>query len=298
MPGGPSIWFRVQLFHQHRHGIDVMALPPTPPMRRPFILKDITFWARISQQKLRLVSATVRGRWATLRPSFRQAAKTLQQDTAVFAADGQMCAMLVVDIVDFTRPDRDEQIRLHMHKSLYAILREALDASGAPLDRCHVQHRGDGALIILPPEYPVHILLDSFPDLLGSLIRRYNRVSAEEARMQWRAAVHVGPVYRDADGVSGDEVTLLCRILEAPQLSYPLGGPYAVLAFAVSDYVYDTVVRRHLSLADPGSFEPIGGQVKHTNVEAWVLTPGKTMPYLTVIDPLSRRAPGARGRHG
>jgi hypothetical protein len=196
-----------------------------------------------------------------------------------------MCAMLAVDIVDSTRPDRNEQIRLDMHKNMYRILRQALRGSGVRWARCHVQHRGDGALIVLPPEYAVTCLIGSFSDRLRALIRRYNRGAAEQARMQLRAAVNVGPVYLDQDGVSGDEVTLLCRILEAPHLSYALACSGSVLAFAVSDYVYSRVVQRHPDLADPDSFKSIKVQVKHTYVEAWLLAPGDISQWPTIVPP-------------
>ncbi len=192
---------------------------------------------------------------------------------ARFAANGQMCAMLAVDIVDYTRPDRNEQIRLEMHKNLYRILRHALRGSGVRWTGCHHQHRGDGALIVLPPAYPVTCLLGSFPDRLSASIRRYNSECAEQARMQLRVSVNVGPVYLDEDGISGDDVTLLCRILEAPHLSYAVARSKSVLAYAISDYVYSAVVQRHPELSDPGSFRSIKVQVKHTYVEAWMLAP-------------------------
>jgi hypothetical protein len=196
-----------------------------------------------------------------------------------------MCAMLAVDIVDFTRPDRNEQIRLDMHKSLYQILRDAIGGSEVGWADCHVQHRGDGALIVLPPEYPVTCLIGSFPDRLRASLRRYNRDAAEHARMQLRAAVNVGPVYLDQDGVSGDDVTLLCRILEAPHLSYALACSESVLAFAVSEYVYSRIVQRHPDLIDPDSFKSIKVQVKHTYVEAWMLAPGDLSQWPTMTSP-------------
>jgi hypothetical protein len=46
-------------------------------------------------------------------------------DPAASPASGQVCAMLAFDIVGFTRPDRDEETRIHIHKVLYEILRES-----------------------------------------------------------------------------------------------------------------------------------------------------------------------------
>lgn len=36
--------------------------------------------------------------------------------------------------------------------------------------------------------------------------------------MQLRAAVHIGPVYRDDHGIAGKDITMLCRMLDARQL--------------------------------------------------------------------------------
>jgi hypothetical protein len=138
---------------------------------------------------------------------------------------------------------------------------------------------------VLPPEYPVKYLIGSFPERLRASIRRYNRDSSEQARIQLRASVNVGPVYIDEDAISGDDVTLLCRILEAPHLSYALACSDSVLAFAVSDYVYSAVVQRHPGLADPVSFKSIKVKVKHTYVEAWLLAPGDMAQWPTMMPP-------------
>ena len=67
---------------------------------------------------------------------------------------GQVCAMLTLDIAGFTSPDRDEEVRIYIHKALYAMLRKAVQGSGMPWDRCHHEDRGDGALVIAPPDIP------------------------------------------------------------------------------------------------------------------------------------------------
>ena len=42
-----------------------------------------------------------------------------------------MCAVFAVDIVGFTRPDRDDDIRLYLHEQLYEYLRESLRSTPA-----------------------------------------------------------------------------------------------------------------------------------------------------------------------
>jgi hypothetical protein len=48
---------------------------------------------------------------------------------------GQVCAMLAVDIAEFTRADRDDEIQLHLRTSLYGILRDTLGGSVIPWDQ-------------------------------------------------------------------------------------------------------------------------------------------------------------------
>lgn len=170
---------------------------------------------------------------------------------------GQVCAMIAVDIAGYTRPDRDDEFRLHMRNALYVLLRDACRGSGLPWDECQHADCGDGALVIIPPGIPALPLVDPFPERLRSLIRRHNRMSAEPARMQLRVAANIGPVHRDDHGIAGDDVTLLFRMLDAQPVRRALSESEAECVLVVSDYMYECLVRRHPSLIDPGSFRPL-----------------------------------------
>lgn len=189
-------------------------------------------------------------------------------------ANGQLCAMLAFDIADFTRQDRDEDVRMHLHKVLYEILPAAFDGSGMPWNQCHHEDRGDGTLVIVPPSIPAAPIIDPFPARLCALIRRHNRMSAQPARMQLRAAAHIGPVYADGHGMIGDDINLLCRMIDARPLRAALADSGTELALAVSDYVHSTQVVRHPTLVDPDLFQPMKARVKRTRVRAWIHLPG------------------------
>ena len=193
---------------------------------------------------------------------------------AASPASGQLCAMLAFDIVGFTRPDRDEEVRIHIHKALYEILREALLGSGMPWDRCHHEDRGDGALVVAPPDVAAHGIIDPFPERLRSLIRLHNRMSVPAAQIQVRAAAHIGPVYHDDHGLIGDDINLLFRMLDARPLRKALVSSGAELALAISGYMYDSLVRRHPSLAGSAVFRQVNAKVKGTRVNAWIHLPG------------------------
>ena len=190
-------------------------------------------------------------------------------------AEGQFHAMLATDIAGYSSPRRDDEIRLHMHKAMYEMLGDALTGSGIPWDACYHEDRGDGALVLVPPDIAAAGLIDPFPVRLRALIRHYNHVSCDAARMQLRATVHAGPVYSDAHGLVSDDIIYLFRMLEARRLRRALADSGAELAMAVSGYFHERMVLRQPSLADPAQFTPFRAGVKRTSIRGWLYVPGK-----------------------
>ena len=111
---------------------------------------------------------------------------------------------------------------------------------------------------------------------MRALVRRHNHFSCEAARLQLRIAAHIGPVNHDGYGFVGTDVNLLFRMLEARPLKRALAESGADVALVVSDYVYDSLVRRHPSRVSPDAFRPARFQVKHTRAKAWTYLPGVT----------------------
>jgi hypothetical protein len=101
---------------------------------------------------------------------------------------GQVCAMVAVDMAEFTRPDRDDDHRMFMREELYRILELAFDGSGIPWTACFPEDRGDGVLVVASPGNGATGIIDPLPERLRSLIRRHNHVSSAPARIQLRAA--------------------------------------------------------------------------------------------------------------
>jgi hypothetical protein len=187
---------------------------------------------------------------------------------------GQVCALLAVDIAGFTRPDRDDDVRMFMREELYRILERAFDGSGTQWTACFREDRGDGVLVVVPPGIAVTGLIDPLPERLGSLIRRHNHFSSAAAQMQLRVAAHLGPVDHDGHGFVGTDVDFLFRMLDARPLKHALASTEADLALIVSEYVYRNIVSRHPSLVSPAAFRPVRFQVKYTRARAWTYVPG------------------------
>jgi hypothetical protein len=184
-------------------------------------------------------------------------------------ADGQLCTLFAVDIAGFTRPDRDDDIRLYLHERLYGMLQKAFDGSGIPWTACWHEDRGDGALVVIPPGVSSLNLVGPLPERLCGLVRRHNHVSRDAAQIQLRAAAHFGLVEHDGHGFVGSDVNLLFRLLDAPPLKRALAASRADLALIVSDYVYRSFVCRHPSLTSPDAFESVMFQVKQARFQAW-----------------------------
>ena len=183
------------------------------------------------------------------------------------------CGLFAVDIAEFTRPWRDDDIQIYMHKSLYEMLETAFDRSDVPWADCFHEDRGDGVLVVAPAIIPA-AMLAPIPDRLRALIRRHNRVSCEAAQIQLRTAVHLGPVHHDGYGFVGADVNLLCRLLDARQLKQRLVGSVTEIGLITSDYFYVNVIRRQPSFVDPVLFDSVRIRVKETRTRAWVYLPG------------------------
>ena len=134
-------------------------------------------------------------------------------------------------------------------------------------------------------------------------------------RIQLRVALHVGPVGRDSEGLTGQAVITAARIVDAPVLKARLAAEHADLIFAASDYVYDHVVRNCGGQVDPVAFEHMECQVKETHVSVWAHLAGRMAPPpglgavpspapgaapgpLPVAPPLGKLPPEVRGREG
>jgi hypothetical protein len=210
-------------------------------------------------------------------------------DPRLPAADGQICGLFAVDVAAFTDPRRDEYVQLYVREMLYRILERAFDGSGVLWRSCRHEDRGDGVVVVVPPVIPVDGLADPLPERLCGLIRVHNRLSSEEARIQLRAAAHVGKVYHDGHGFAGDAASHLFRLLQASGFKQLLATSDSDLAFIASDYFYDTVIRRHPTLVDPAAFQPVAVDVRHATATGWVQLVGEASRSARIL-PLDRSA--------
>ena len=117
------------------------------------------------------------------------------------------CSVLFTDVAGFSDPVRNDGDRDVVRAAMYAILRSAFEASGVPWAACYREDRGDGAVIVVPPTISTHRVVDPLVAELADRLRPYNRRASEVVRIQLRVALHVGPVGKDAEGLTGQAVS-------------------------------------------------------------------------------------------
>jgi hypothetical protein len=196
--------------------------------------------------------------------------------------------ILMVDVVDFTNPSRIVADLMDVQEGVYEVLRTAFAESGVDFDSCQREDRGDGALILIPPEFSKSKLADLLPDRLVAELRRHNATRSPRSRFKLRVGIHAGDIRRNANGWVGHAVNLTARILEAAEVKSALARSDGLLALVASDYFYTEVIEQDPGVA-PETYRRIEVSVKKFSGALWLRIPGEGMP-------LPRTEPAAPGR--
>lgn len=200
---------------------------------------------------------------------------------ARIATSGQNCTIVLTDVVGFSGPERDDEARRIIRQATMAMTRLAL---GPVWDASHREDRGDGHLIVVPPDISTAQVIDQLVTVLPRQLRIHNRRYSDQVRIQLRVAVDVGPVADDGMGMSGRSIIQTARMLEAPAFKAAMIDHDAVLGVAVSPFIYQAHVGSDGSSLDPDGYIQVPVQVKGASGSAWVQLVGPTG-----IIPSSRR---------
>ncbi|WP_192810076.1 Crp/Fnr family transcriptional regulator [Actinomadura rudentiformis] len=190
------------------------------------------------------------------------------------AWSGGNCSILLTDIAGFGGHSRDDDDRMIVRDAMYVMLQDAFAGSGLGQPDYYQEDRGDGALIVVPPDTPTRSVVDPTLARLAALLRRHNRRASEATRLQLRIALHVGPVTWDPRGVSGTAIIQTARLLEAPVLKNRLAETGADLGFIASTFVYETVIQQGPGFVDPACYLPVEIQVKESALTGWMYLAG------------------------
>ena len=129
-------------------------------------------------------------------------------------------AIVVVDIAESTHPVRTNHDRLVIRAAMYDALEQAFGEQDWP--QCRRYDRGDGVLILVPPDVPKARLVTGLPARLETVLACHNAAMEERGgeravatQIQLRVAVHAGEVTFDRHGVVGAAIDHTFRLVDA-----------------------------------------------------------------------------------
>jgi len=219
-------------------------------------------------------------------------------------------AILCADVERFGDRSRTRLHQIAVRNGLYAALRTAFARSGVSWEDCYHEDRGDGVLILVPPDVPKNVLSASIPRELAVALAGHNQANDRQARIRLRLAVHAGEIHLDDHGVVGTAINVAFRLIDAQALRRALVDSGGTLAVIASQWFFEEVIR-HDPASDPAGYRQVEISVKETREAAWICRPDDPYPpegnsgsagdvhlpgILTVAPPVGRLDRPVRGR--
>lgn len=166
-------------------------------------------------------------------------------------------ALFVVDLENSTA--NSDLVKGRMRRVLYRLLDEALRLSEVrPEDRDRLVDRGDGVLVLIKPtdRLPTPNLFTVLIPTFERLVAQHNKHSPDRP-VRLRMAVHAGEVHHDEHGPFGEAVDLACRLLDSSELKAALKCADASTVLAVSQYLYEAIIRHEYDDIDATRYSPL-----------------------------------------
>lgn len=166
--------------------------------------------------------------------------------------------------------------QLTLREVIYDVVQSAFTATGVDLSR-PPEDRGDGVLLVLPAAVPKQPVLGRWVNELHEALRERNSQLKEPIRV--RIGIHAGEVHHDDYGVAGTDVNIACRLASCEPAKRTLGAAHAAtVVVAVSDYIYQSVVRHGGPYIDPDSYRQHPLRTTEFNGSVWLRVPGYSIP--------------------
>lgn len=204
--------------------------------------------------------------------------------------------IIAVDVEGFG--GRDLWRQRVVREGLYVSVQAAFAWCGMQWERCYSEDRGDGVLILVPPEVPNSRLVECLPNELAARLREHNAGADIGARIRLRVVVHAGEVDRDRHGVSAPAVVFAFRLLNSAALKKALAGSRGVLALITSAEFFQNVVVNYPA-ANPEIYWKVWVSEKETTTDAWVCLPDNhVVPSAGERETVRNRSDGAQRDKG
>jgi hypothetical protein len=142
--------------------------------------------------------------------------------------------IVVLDVEGFGHPRRTNPHQLAVREGLYQAVGDAFRQAELPWTPDTHEDRGDGILILVPPEFPKTLFVEKLPSALVKALTKHNREHADEEGIRLRMSLHAGEVPYDPRGVYGRAVILAFRLVDAKLLKAALADSTGVLAINVA----------------------------------------------------------------
>ncbi|OLF10702.1 hypothetical protein BLA60_16195 [Actinophytocola xinjiangensis] len=177
--------------------------------------------------------------------------------------------IIAVDIEGLLDANREIDNYRETRKGMYEVLRTAFSESGIELDICEVQDRGDGTLVLVPPDISKSLVADRLPYRISSAVIRHNDRRVHPAPLRLRIGVHAGDL-RTEDGYrSGRAVLTAVRLVDADVVSKELRAAGASVAVIVSEEFYTQIIQPDMGTS-PRSYQPVAVPIEDTAIRAWL----------------------------
>jgi hypothetical protein len=160
---------------------------------------------------------------------------------------------------------------------LYRALRAALGNVGIKLADCHREDRGDGVLVLIPPDVAKSVLVEYLPGELVAALANHNNSHGGGEQIRLRMAIHAGEIHYDDYGVVGDAVNHAFRLVDSSGLKTALANSTGLLALVTSNWFFTEVVR-HCQGSDVAAYRRIRVVEKETDAFAWIYLPDGEPP--------------------
>lgn len=177
--------------------------------------------------------------------------------------------IMVTDIEHFS--SRTYRGQLATNQALFEVLENVLERSGVKLTACVVEDRGDGVLVVLPPDTQPHEFVDGLLRHLRPTLGSLNAPRPLDDRLRLRIVLHVGAVENDDHGFVGDDLMLAYRLLDSRELRDQLTRMPDDFVVAVSQQIHSSMQTPDRD--DNGSFQMFEATLRTGKKTAWVWLP-------------------------
>ena len=184
-------------------------------------------------------------------------------------------SIVVVDVEGFGDERRTNWHQIAVRAGLYRSVQEAFDHAGIPWADCDHEDRGDGVFVLVPPDVPKELLVESLPPALVTALDRHNSTHQALEQIRLRMALHAGEINYDEHGTTAAAVNLAFRLSDADALKAALAASPGVLAVIASSWFFQEVVR-HNPACNADAYRRIRVTVKETTTIGWIHLPDQS----------------------